>query len=175
MGPSTGAGPFRGTAKDRQGVCRGASSEKSWGPAGRQGRWLVAQACERGHEGWPDKGGSAKLRALFDALFPKPRNETWSQERADEENAAMLASMIERGILTPPCAACEPGAPYCEYGGLKRHQRARAEEEKARLNVPPPRRAPMPIDVGKILSQGRIAFEDEQRRKREQLEGTEMA
>jgi hypothetical protein len=64
-----------------------------------------------------------------------------------EASDQRVADLVTRGLLAPACPLCEPGSPYCEYGGHKKHLwekaqwdrwEAQQEEEMARRQLAPP-------------------------------------
>jgi hypothetical protein len=65
------AGAIEGTAEDLIRWCTGSILDNVVWPAEAQARWLVREAKETWDEGWPDKGGTAKLRSLFLAKFER--------------------------------------------------------------------------------------------------------
>jgi hypothetical protein len=67
-------------------------------------------------EGWPEKGGTAKLRALFVEMFPAP-------ETATEPPAITIGELVATGRMAPPCEHCGAGETHCPYGGAKAHAR----------------------------------------------------
>jgi hypothetical protein len=143
----------------------------------QQATALVEEAAETWTAGWPERGGTAALFALFKAKYvPKPK------EQSEDE---MLSSMIRRGLLTAPCPLCKAEyAKWCEHGGYERHARAKEREaaEKVIIDVAtgtappsPPERINPPVDVEAFLRNAKRAHEDEQLRKRRQIEELEKA
>ncbi|MGD0652527.1 MAG: hypothetical protein ABSA97_15530, partial [Verrucomicrobiia bacterium] len=80
-----------------------------------------------------------------------------------EASDQRVADLVTRGLLAPACALCEPGAPYCEYGGHRKHLRqAHAQSDSQASAHPEPKRilSPPPIPDRPILKQ--ITAEDVQ-------------
>jgi hypothetical protein len=141
-----------------------------WSPE-RQAAGLVEEARETWENGWPDRGGTQQLRSLFQCKYAPPQKEIAPLGRAE---------LIEQGKLARPCVLCDPRYDYCEYGGVKGHQLALKEEAEredverriaATETKPRLERKPLTqFDVDRILRDGQHLWEQEQQRKREQLE-----
>jgi hypothetical protein len=91
-----------------------------------------------------------------------------SSEEKLQASERRLADMVARGLLAPRCELCEPGDPYCEYGGYKKHAREKAQsdrwaaQQREALEQAPRILSPPPIpDRAHILKQ--ITAEDLQR------------
>jgi hypothetical protein len=176
IGHSPVHGARIGTAQDLCEWCKGGIfGGRPWTPL-EQATELVREARNTFGD-WNKAGGTTALLALFRQKFGKaePPHTQTIEERA-AENARHMASLVSRGLLAARCVHCEPGAPYCEYGGERAH--AREKSERAKTTV---KRKPVPIDGFKRppaqmtpAQMARFAA-DEMRRKREQLERTGMA
>jgi len=133
----------------------------------QQAQALVEEAAET-WEKWPE-GGTRALLELFRAKYAPPKREHTFEER--------LPEMIARGLLAAPCQHCEPGAPFCPYGGPRSHEKAAREEREAAerrakvivdVTVAP---KPKPsIDLEQLRARSQAVYEDGERRKQEQLE-----
>jgi hypothetical protein len=80
-----------------------------------------------------------------------------------EASDQRVADLVARGLLAPACPLCEPGAPYCEYGGHRKHSRqAQAQSDSQASAHPEPKHilSPPPIPDRPILKQ--ITEEDVQ-------------
>lgn len=162
------------TAMDLMKWCKGGIFDGRVWTAEQMAEAMVEEARTTWGD-WTEAGGTTALRALFKAKFSKPPA-SWEQKFNGEERG--IASLIERGLLTPPCEHCGPADPYCEFGGAKRHgaavakERALGKEAMAREPPPPP---PAARDYNEMSRRALVAYEDEQRRKAEQLQKVGMA
>jgi hypothetical protein len=123
--------------------CKGAIIDGLVYSPERQAQELVQRACETWTEGWPVRGGTAKLLALFRELY--------EARKPVVENPATQEQLIARGVLSPPCEVCNDtlhiGAPphmmYCTACAQGRHNaRWHGPEQLALLNAAP---EPAPI------------------------------
>lgn len=158
------------TALDLCHWCKGAIiGGCAWTPE-KQAEELVQEARTT-WDGWPDKGGTKQLLELFRSKYaPKPKQVT------EEER---IAALIARGLLSEPCVFCrDEGQKYCQYGGAKRHAIESAAEQARRqviINVTVSPKPKPSISLDLLLARANAAHQDEQRRKREQLDDTRCA
>lgn len=75
--------------------------------------------------GWPSQAGAKRFKELFAELYGSTQQPAFVP--------ASAADLVARGMLHPRCDECEPDAPYCEWGGAKRH--AREKEAAAVLEA----------------------------------------
>jgi hypothetical protein len=150
------------TAMDLMKWCKGAILDGRVWSAEQQAEALVEEARTTWDQ-WPEKGGTKQLLELFRAKYAPKKAQASIEDR--------LPDMIARGLLAAPCPHCTAGEPFCEYGGERSHEKAAAEEREVRASAKPvTRRGARPIDLETLIRGGKAAYEDEQRRKREQLE-----
>lgn len=141
------------------------------GPLGEQQAQALVEDAAENWERWPE-GGTKALLDLFRGKFPR-------KEQAPDARVSdgLVGSLIERGLVAPPCELCEPGAPSCEFGGIKSHRAAQKgtvwaigiEEAAARPAVYKKQRPVTDLSFTEILRQAEASWELEKIRKRAQL------
>lgn len=151
------------TAADLVKWCKGCFiASRAVGPE-EQAEALVEKAREW-EGGWPDKGGTAKLKALFTEMFPARQEKAWEPAGADE--------LATRGLLAPRCLHCPLDASFCEYGGPRAHKRYLEEQQyiQAHQEEKRPRRAPLiQMTAGEFQARAAAFYRDEEQRKAHQL------
>jgi hypothetical protein len=160
------------TAMDLLKWCKGAILDGRIWSAEQQAEALVEEARTTWDQ-WPEKGGTKQLLELFRTKYaPKPKAASASLEDR-------VPDMIARGILAAPCSHCPAGELFCEYGGARAHETAAQEEREARESAKrvtregaklTRKRPYTPVDLEQFIRGGKAVYEDEQRRKRQQLE-----
>ncbi len=171
------AGSVMATAMDLHDWCKGTIFEgRPWTPL-EQATALVQEVRLTWEDGWPEKGGTRKLYALFRAKYAPTQ---WKPLSYDQT--------VAKGLIRPPCAACDdgfylgkpPNMSYClACPGGRRHAQWNGDQalhvlNREGANVGERRLAPPSplagLNLDQVLRDGQAVFEDEQRRKREQLE-----
>ena len=157
------------TAQDLVDWCKGGFlAGRPWTPA-EQATALVHKARMTFGD-WTKAGGTTAFAALYQNMFPQQKiKDVWTPERAAKEFSRTITAAIARGHLVAPCELCKvDDYPYCEYGGLARHQRAKDEAEARALVSPlrPVQGFSLPNAI--TPAQMAAALEDEQRRRAEQ-------
>lgn len=107
------------TAGDLVEWCQGVTVGQVEFTPEEQAAALVADA-RTWPEGWPERGGTQKLRELFDGKYSPPELRATVVEMV----AMTAADAVAKGLLAPPCQFCRPGAEHCEYGGPRSHKHA---------------------------------------------------
>jgi hypothetical protein len=196
IGHPYAASAIRATAADLVKWCTGYTEGLGviWTPS-EQALWLIEEA-RLWVDGWPERGGTAKLLALFREKFKAP---VVIQPLLGTEEA------VSRGMIPPPCNACDdtlyvgkpPNVAFCVSCGLgKRNARWMGQSELDSRNAakPAPRperlpseaekkmiaagygpKAPLPqperprAELEKMIAEAQAVHENEKRRKKEQL------
>jgi len=173
---------LKATASDLVKWCKGSFERdpnghpRIWTPED-QAEWLVAEARVTWEGGWPEKGGTAKLYALFREKFAIEK----SLEKAELPHLS-YEELIARGLINPPCQVCNerlfigerPNMTFCLACAEGRsNARFLGEAGLHRLNgesVQKPRATPfLGKSLEKIIDGAAKVLEDEERRKMEQL------
>lgn len=160
------------TAFDLCKWCKGRIAEGRIIAPEAQAEDLIA-AARLWPEGWPERGGTAKLLALFREQNPAPARVELTVEE-------LIDSQLKQGVLAAPCALCAASEKFCAFGGPRSHA---LESEWAQSGVPmpntpkqlvptpPPSKTPITqADLDALLARGRLNYEEEQCRKKQQLE-----
>ena len=124
----------------------------------RQAEQLVDRARVEWEDGWPEHGGTKRLRLLFEQMYPA---------KAVALTPADPNVLKSRGLLALPCPLCSEDAPFCEYGGRRGHQRF-LDDQKHLAPAPALKNRPT-INLDAILHNGEQLWRDEQIRKQRQL------
>jgi hypothetical protein len=162
-------GAINGTAQDLVDWCRGAVIDGRTISPENQAYMLVTAA----RRNWGEWKGTGALYQLFREMFdPKP---------GASQSPAILTyeETVARGLILPPCEHCDdsgytgtrPNITFCSCRHGRHQQKWEGERGLERVNAAPTgRRVPvMEIDLGQILAHGQELYEEEQRRKAEQL------
>lgn len=146
------------TAFDLMKWCQGYFAGSTVIDPQRQAEQLVDRARVEWEDGWPEHGGTKRLRLLFEQMYPA---KTVGLAPADPN---VLKS---RGLLALPCPLCPEDALFCEYGGRRGHQRF-LDDQKMLAPAKPLKNRPT-INLDAILHNGEQLWRDEQIRKQRQL------
>lgn len=140
----------KATALDLLKWCKGSTLDgREWTPA-RQAQWLVDEA-RNWDEGWPDKGGTRKLRNLFLSKFP-PQGFQPGNQVVDWANQ--------------PCV-CGRDKKFkdCCYGKPLFEEPIQIKKSEPDAGIPPAAAVIAPLTAEKFQQ----ALDDERRRKAAQL------
>ena len=172
--------PFAGSAIEATawdlvewcGGCPQKGRQPQWSPE-QQAAWLVKEARTTWPNGWPERGGTMALLALFRGKF----------ESLEPPPPLGVDEACRRGLINRPCEICEdrlylgtvPNMLYClACPEGRRNARWSGEQALHKLNTTPPpvKRKRAVIDLDDVLRRGQAIYEDEQQRKREQIKKT---
>lgn len=168
-----------GTALDLTEWCKGAFIDGVAYAPEDQADWVVTQA-RRWPEGWPDRGGPEKLRALFMEKFAPGQS-------ADLPQFPPLgpADALRRDLVSGPCRYCvenaavdESGQPLveevCPYGGAAAHRKylpelaAARAAAKARAETNAKKTLTLPrLDLENLIANAERHHQEDLQRKRQ--------
>lgn len=154
------------TALDIYGLCTGTLGTKGYMLTPREQAVALVNAVRNWPEGWPERGGTRRLKDQFNEMF-KPAEPEWKPASATD--------LVKQGRLAPPCEHCEADAEYCEFGGPRRHAREKVIQSEydrawAERQLAEQKRKLLPKTEPLSYNQMKAALDDEQRRRREQLD-----
>lgn len=132
----------------------------------------LIDAARNWEGGWPERGGTQRLRALFHELFPAPG-------AAPKWTPLSYEQTVARGLIRPPCNRCDdtgyigkpPDVEFC-LCRIGLHQKDwEGERGLQRINAPLPERKPGTVPTFPTLTydQMKQALDEAERRKRDQL------
>jgi hypothetical protein len=167
------------TAMDLHDWCHGGIFEgRPWTPL-EQANALVQEARLTFGD-WAKAGGTTALLAIYRAKFPEPLKPALPP--------LTTAELIATGRVAAPCEYCDPGEPWCQFGGAKGHARylpggifgprqheiaveeLRHRDRPATILTMPRAASILPPTYEEMQARGKAQYEDECRRKREQLQ-----
>lgn len=175
-----------GSALDLTEWCKGAFIDGVAYAPEDQADWVVTQA-RRWAEGWPDRGGPEKLRALFMEKFAPGQSADLPQFPPLE-----IKEAIRRGLVSGPCRYCLEQAAaaatdtpeICPYAGATGHKKYLPEleassaqtaesakpKEASKTGMTLPR-----IELEQLIANAERNYQEDLRRKRQREAGEQGA